>query len=284
MALALRHAMRSDSPTMPPTLAPSPRRAARWWLAVPLGLLALGLAPAARAQDGQLCRAAIEAAERAQGIPSRLLTAIGRVESGRRDPETGALNPWPWTINAEGQGNFFPTRAAAIAAVQALQARGVRSIDVGCMQVNLRHHPNAFASLEDAFEPASNAAYAARFLNELQAARGGDWQRAAAAYHSATPDFAEPYRARVEAAWADELRNPAAPALAAIPAPPAARGGGGMLSNAADRAQLRPMAVGTQGRGLDLYRSAPIPITGRQPVALALPAPMAAGGAGRRLF
>src|SRR5579859_1047005 len=81
---------------------------------------------------GLLCRSAIATAERANGIPASLLAAIGRVESGRRDPVSGATHPWPWTINAEGQGSFFDTKAQAIAAVRDLQARGVRSIDVGC--------------------------------------------------------------------------------------------------------------------------------------------------------
>src|SRR5690349_16563156 len=86
------------------------------------------------------CRAAIAAAERERSIPAGLLQAIGRVESGRRDPATGQFGPWPWTINAEGRGMFFPSREAAIAEVRQLQARGVRVIDVGCMQVNLHFH------------------------------------------------------------------------------------------------------------------------------------------------
>src|SRR3984957_12497003 len=93
---------------------------------------------------GEQCRVAIAAAERVHAVPPQLLASIGRVESGRRDPGTGSWGAWPWTINAEGQGSYFDTEAEAIKAVQALQARGVRSIDVGCMQVNLMHHPNAF--------------------------------------------------------------------------------------------------------------------------------------------
>src|ERR1700722_18254966 len=128
---------------------------------------------------GDRCRAAIETAERAHGIPSQLLAAIGRVESGRRDPLTGTWGPWPWTINAEGQGAWFETKAEAISAVQALQARGVRSIDIGCMQVNLMHHPAAFASLDLAFEPGTNADYAAQFLLRLHD-QTGDWTQATA--------------------------------------------------------------------------------------------------------
>lgn len=245
-------------------------------------LVLLLVAPSALAEPGRLCRAAIQSAEREAGIPAHLLMAIGRVESGRRDPETGAFHPWPWVINAEGRGQFFPTKAAAIAEVQALQARGVRSIDVGCMQVNLRHHPNAFASLEEAFDPLANARYAARFLTELNGTRN-DWARAAGAYHSQTPEFAEPYRARVTAAWAEEQGRPHPPVAlpAAAPAPPrpplpalGGGGGGAFLSNGAERTAMIPAAPGATGRGLDAYRSLPVPIAARAPaIALRLPRP-----------
>jgi hypothetical protein len=76
----------------------------------------------------------------------------------------------------------------------------VTSIDVGCMQVNLMYHPSAFASLEQAFDPSSNALYAARFLNRLFA-QTNDWEQAAAMYHSATPELGEDYRQRVLAFW-----------------------------------------------------------------------------------
>lgn len=157
-------------------------------------------APAPTDPGGQ-CRHAIAAAERAHGTAPGLLNAIGRVESGRADPQGGALTPWPWTINAEGQGRHFDSKEEAIAAVRALQARGVQVIDVGCMQVNLFHHATAFASLEQAFDPAANAAYAAQFLKRLHAGVGGDWERAAAHYHSATPERGETYKLKVMAHW-----------------------------------------------------------------------------------
>ena len=91
-------------------------------------------------------------------------------------------------------------RPTAIAAVQALQAAGIRSIDVGCMQVNLFYHPTAFASLDEAFDPLANARYAARFLAVLYR-REGTWPAAAAAYHSQTPALGAAYAQRVMAAW-----------------------------------------------------------------------------------
>jgi hypothetical protein len=154
-----------------------------------------------------LCEAAVTTAEHVHRLPPRLLAAISLTESGRRDPASGTFRPWPWSINAEGQGQFFASAQDAIAAVKVLQARGVQSIDVGCMQVNLMYHPRAFSSLEDAFDPRKNALYAGQFLNALHAANK-DWMLAAGAYHSETPALAEPYRQQVAARWqAPGLRN-----------------------------------------------------------------------------
>ncbi len=182
--------------------------------------------------DRLACAPAIEAAERAARTAPGLLAAIGVVESGRRDPRTGARRPWPWTVNAEGAGTYYPSKAAAVAAVQALQARGVQSMDVGCMQVNLLHHPAAFRSLEQAFDPQANAAYAARFLNSLHG-RTGAWPAAAAAYHSFTPERGAQYARLIAAVWAG------AP-VPVTPGPPGAGGApGAEVVSFPDGGQLR---------------------------------------------
>ena len=108
-----------------------------------------------------LCRDAASETGRAYRIPKHLLLAIALAESGRWHAARGEGFAWPWTVTAGGASHYFETRAAAVGHVRALAKAGVRNIDVGCMQVNLLHHPNAFPSLEQAFEPAANAAYAA---------------------------------------------------------------------------------------------------------------------------
>lgn len=167
------------------------------------------------------CARAVGAAEGAAGIPDGLLTAISLAESGRYSKHHKARLAWPWTVMAEGSGQYFPTKARAMAHVRALQARGVRNIDVGCMQVNLKYHPDAFASLGDAFDPDTNAAYAARFLSDLRL-ETGSWPAAAGRYHSATPEHNRPYRAQVVKLWREQKGRPAQLAAAA-PAPVAAR-------------------------------------------------------------
>jgi hypothetical protein len=166
-----------------------------------------GLSPAA------LCEQAIAGAELKGQTPPGMLAAIGQVESGRPDAQTGAIRPWPWTINVGGAGQYFATKAQAVAAVTELQAQGVRSIDVGCMQVNLMHHPDAFVTLAAAFDPATNAAYAVRFLRELYG-QTRDWPKSVAAYHSNTPDIGADYQRRVLALWRPNVPAAAPPGRA----------------------------------------------------------------------
>ena len=185
------------------------------------------------------CGPAIGAAERAQGTAPGLLGAIGLVESGRTEPRTGRRSPWPWTVTSQGVGTFYPGKAEAIGAVEALRARGVASIDVGCMQVNLMHHPRAFRDLEEAFDPGANAAYAARFLAGLHRRLGG-WQAAAEGYHSMTPEIGARYGRLIAAVWGG------------APVPVVAGPGGVEVVVFRDGGQLRLLRDVTGGAGGDV--------------------------------
>lgn len=151
-------------------------------------------------EGAKQCTKALPTYEQQNGIPAHLLSAIATTESGRYHEGLKISIPWPWTINAAGRGYYFDTKAEAIAAARKLMARGIQSIDVGCMQVNLHHHPDAFASLDEAFDPQRNVAYAAGFLRTLYQ-DSGSWKRAAAEYHSKTPEKGSKYVGRVYDSW-----------------------------------------------------------------------------------
>lgn len=149
------------------------------------------------------CERAAVATEMAQRLPRAVLFSVAMVESGRFNAKTRKTRPWPWTINAEGKSYYLKSKSEAIAKVKSLQADGMRSIDVGCMQINLRYHPEAFANLEAAFDPIINVTYAAEFLKRLHG-RTNSWPEAIAAYHSQTKTRSQPYFARVIDVWTDQ--------------------------------------------------------------------------------
>ncbi len=122
------------------------------------------------------CRDHVERAEVAQGVPRGLLTAIGYVESGMD----------PLAINADGVGYHPRSVGEAVSLVRQLRRAGAHYIDVGCMQIDLHYHPDAFPRLEEAFDPGPNAAYGARLLAAGRVDYG-DWNSAVAYYHSSNP-------------------------------------------------------------------------------------------------
>lgn len=145
------------------------------------------------------CSAGLATAEAKHGTAPGLVAAIAKAESGRPVPPLRGIQPWPWAVNADGAAMYFDSKPAAVTWTRLALERGVQQVDVGCMQVNLQSHPAAFRDLDDAFDPAANADYAARFLHQLRADAGGDWPTAVGYYHSRTPNLAADYRERVMA-------------------------------------------------------------------------------------
>jgi len=156
-------------------------------------------------KEAKTCDRAIRAQEQRRNIPTGLLSAIARAESGRWNPDNAAIIAWPWTVTTGGKGHFLPNRADAVAFVKSLQFDGVENIDVGCMQINLKYHPNAFTNIEHAFAPDANAAYAADFLS-TRFKVSHSWMQAAGDYHSTTPDLNQAYRKKVARLWTPSVR------------------------------------------------------------------------------
>jgi hypothetical protein len=146
------------------------------------------------------CAAVAGQIEQEYGIPAGLMLAIGRQESGRLVAGANAFLPFPFSVDAAGESHFFASEQEAISYVTMQLATGVRSIDVGCFQINLLAHPTAFASLHEGFDPLLNGRYAARFLRLLHE-QAGNWPDAVARYHSSNPVLGVPYMAAVLQRW-----------------------------------------------------------------------------------
>lgn len=149
------------------------------------------------------CLLCIQKEEKRLQIPKNLLRAIAEVETGRKI-KTGKTGPWPWSVNVGGKSHFFKTKDLAIKFVRKrYRQKADALVDVGCMQINLKHHPDAFRTLGEAFDIQKNIRYAAQLLSQLALDGSGnkDWNRAIAHYHSKNPKVHVPYQQKVWRKW-----------------------------------------------------------------------------------
>lgn len=168
-------------------------------------LLALAAAPGAAAgpsptagggADPWSCGPWIAVAEQQYAIPTGLLQAVGLTETGMIPEELR-----PWALNVDGEP--FAVASLSLAARTVMQRARTVSVDVGCLQINLRAHVETVPNLSWLFLPKYNAAYGGWYLAQLFA-RHGSWGQAVAAYHAGSPDRARgaAYCRRVAAAFA----------------------------------------------------------------------------------
>lgn len=198
----------------------------------------------AKPSASSICDQAAHIASGETGVPYAVLRAITRTETGRQI--AGSLEPWAWAVNVEGAGHWFDSRSAAQSYVDSHLRQGKRSIDIGCFQINIRWHGEAFRSLEEMFDPVMNARYAARFLARLFEETGA-WSKAVGAYHSRTAEHAVKYVARYDQVLADLTGTPYS-----IPARRSARSGENLFpllqKNAGSPAPGSLVPLGNTGR------------------------------------
>lgn len=213
------------------------------------------LAVSAASDPSAICEQAAAEVSQLEGVPLSVLQAISLNETGRKN--NGSFRPWPWTVNMEGKGVWFDTRDEALAFAQKEYARGARSFDIGCFQINFKWHGEHFSSIEQMFDPMANALYAARFLRTLYTEQGS-WEAAAGAYHSRNPEFAEGYAARFS-----KFRNGLlGDGSAEIPAIPdivlAAYGGEAQLPDIEETSRINAYPLLQTGSGAGLGSLVPI--------------------------
>lgn len=152
--------------------------------------IAAGYAQAWTADD---CEASIRGAETKYGLPPYLLAAIAVTESGYRN------RPHPFAMNISGR-QYFATGTDEMDRIVAESGGAQASVDVGCLQINLRWHAARFRDWHSLLVPRYNAEYAALYLTELKRSLG-TWNAAVGAYHSRTPWKSTSYACLVSRRW-----------------------------------------------------------------------------------
>ena len=128
-------------------------------------------------------------------MPKDLPHAIGIKEAGNRRAVTQPISPW--ALNVDGKPVIPPSRAAAEKAIADAYAAGARNVDVGCMQISLKHHGHTYATDPVAagrilLDPGLNTRYGTWLLARLKRDTGS-WTEATRRYHNANPAIGTPY-------------------------------------------------------------------------------------------
>ena len=79
-------------------------------------------------------------------LPKDMLKAISIKETGK---------PWPWTVCVNGKGYYFQNEKEAIAFVKNA-LKDTDNVDIGCMQINFRHHGKNFRNLTEMLDMQQN--------------------------------------------------------------------------------------------------------------------------------
>ncbi|MCH4090057.1 transglycosylase SLT domain-containing protein [Acetobacter sp.] len=149
-----------------------------FWIAM-TWLVTTGCLSQAQASPDMSCDRAAALVENSLDIPQGLLVAIARVES----------NNQPLAVNVNGLSVSFSRQDLAVDAVKTMLKSGAFGsrphVDIGCFQINLGWHSDAFPSIEAGFDPVTNGLAAGLFLRNIHA-RTGSWHEAVARYHAAS--------------------------------------------------------------------------------------------------
>lgn len=133
--------------------------------------------PAFSAPQPDYCTPYIGQAEKVYGIPHGLLQSVALAESGKNGI------PWPWAVNRSGVAYYPNTYEEALTYIKDYRGKARPDVAVGCMQLHMRYHADAFKPVDWSLHPEYNVAYAARFLVSLYK-KHGTWTQAVARYHA----------------------------------------------------------------------------------------------------
>lgn len=142
------------------------------------------------------------------GVPVNVLYAVALNESGLT--KSGVYNPWPWTLNINGEGKRFNTFHEAKVALQSALHKNYR-VDIGIMQINSYWHRDRVATPLHFLQPSVSVTEGAKILLE-QRRRSDDWWEAVGRYHAPSNDAAsleraEAYRLRVKKIYQNIVNN-----------------------------------------------------------------------------
>ena len=137
------------------------------------------------------------------GVPPGILYAMALQESGRH--MKGEWAPWPWTLNINGEPQYYDGRQAMFQALMAAVGAGTTNVDIGPLQVNWRWQFELLGSPWQSTDPVYNTKVGSQILRR-HSLQTGDWWQAVGRYHRPADDpnhrmVAQAYSDRVKRRW-----------------------------------------------------------------------------------
>ena len=127
-----------------------------------------------------------------RGLDPYILYAVALVESARINARLAA--PWPWALNRQGRPIIPSSRLEARGILNEALNKGIRSIDVGLMQVNVRWNGHRVHRPDDLLDPETNIRVGADVLTEAIDSAPGDLALGIGRYHTGWRNDADAYR------------------------------------------------------------------------------------------
>ena len=127
-----------------------------------------------------------------RGLDPYILYAVALVESAKVSKRIA--KPWPWALNRQGRPLAPASQIDARGILYDTLARGIRNIDVGLMQVNIRWQGHRVRQPEDLLDPETNLRVGADVLAEAIGSAPGDLALGVGRYHAGSHDAARAYR------------------------------------------------------------------------------------------
>ncbi|WP_240342488.1 lytic transglycosylase domain-containing protein [Methylococcus sp. EFPC2] len=140
-----------------------------------------------------------------RGLDPYILYAVALVESAQINGRLAT--PWPWALNRQGRPIIPSSRLEARGILNDTLRKGIRGIDVGLMQVNVRWNGHRVSRPDDLLDPETNIRVGADVLTEAIDSAPGDLTLGIGRYHTGWRNDADAYRyGRRVLAVAQQLR------------------------------------------------------------------------------
>jgi hypothetical protein len=127
-----------------------------------------------------------------RGLDPYILYAVALVESAKVSKRVA--KPWPWALNRQGRPFIPSSLTEAKDILGGSLAKGIRSIDVGLMQVNVRWQGHRVRQPEDLLDPETNLKVGADVLAEAIGSAPGNLVLGIGRYHAGFRDAERAYR------------------------------------------------------------------------------------------